>query len=141
MRLLNPLMRIVLRSPLGRRIKGVAVLDFTGRTSGRRYSVPVGWHEANGGGSLVFTPATWRANFAGGRAVSVRHAGTTRAMSGTLSADPAVVTVALQELLDSGASARSFALRMPRGHRLEASDVAGVDRALIRFTTTPGRPA
>jgi len=47
-RLLNPIMRFVLRTPLGRVVRPFALLEFSGRRSGRRYRVPVGWHEFNG---------------------------------------------------------------------------------------------
>jgi hypothetical protein len=43
-RLLNPVARVVLRTPFGRIVKPVALLQFTGRRSGRRYVIPVGLH-------------------------------------------------------------------------------------------------
>jgi len=42
MRLLNPLMRVAIRSRLGRRMEPLAVLRYHGRHSGRRRDIPVG---------------------------------------------------------------------------------------------------
>src|SRR4051812_50117701 len=61
----NPLVRTVLRSPLGQWIDALAVLEFTGRRTGRRYRVVTGWHVLDGDG-VVFTPAVWRGKFASG---------------------------------------------------------------------------
>ena len=50
----------------------MAVLEYTGRRSGRAYATCVGVHEA-AGGPVVFTEAPWRHNFVGGREVAVRR--------------------------------------------------------------------
>jgi hypothetical protein len=47
MRFGNAFMRPLLRSGLGRRIDDLALLSFTGRKTGRRYTVPVGYHESS----------------------------------------------------------------------------------------------
>ena len=48
LRLLNPTLRWALRTPLGRGATGLALLQFTGRRSGRHYRVPVTWRELDG---------------------------------------------------------------------------------------------
>ncbi|MEU2428121.1 hypothetical protein ABZ611_01140 [Streptomyces sp. NPDC007861] len=48
--------------PVGERL---ALLHFTGRRSGRPYTVPAGVHRL-GGGLVVATGSAWRHNFAGG---------------------------------------------------------------------------
>jgi len=131
-RILNPLMRAVLRTPLGRLVRPFALLEFSGRRTGRRYRVPVGWHEIDGL-ALVFTPAAWRQNFADRTAVSVRYRGFTQQMTGKLVMDPAQVAANLQSLFASGASPRSVGLDVPEGHTITASDVAAVNRAMISF--------
>jgi len=73
MRLVSPLMRRLLRSPLASRLPpALTLLEFAGRRSGRRFAVPVGVHEVQDG-SVVFTEAGWRRNFAGGPEVTVRR--------------------------------------------------------------------
>jgi hypothetical protein len=131
-RTLNPIMRAVLRTPLGRLVNPVAVLEFTGRRSGRCYRVPVGWHQVRSE-PAVFSPAPWRVNFAGGVPVAVYHRGRRRAMTGTLVTDPDVVADALQAMFDAGASPKGVGIDAPAGHRFTAADVVAVDRALIRF--------
>ncbi|MDQ3739033.1 MAG: grhN [Actinomycetota bacterium] len=130
---LNPILRVVLRTPLGRAIRPFALLEFTGRRSGRTYRVPVGWHSL-GTGSAVFTPAPWRANFAGGIHVNVHHCGRRRSLTGTLEADLAHVATAMQSLADQRrGSLRSIGVTIPTGHRVTEADVRAVDRAVITF--------
>lgn len=131
-KVLNPIMRTVLGTPLGRLVRPFALLEFTGRQSGRQYRVPAGWHVVDGG-PVVFSPAPWRANFAGGAPVTVRHRGRAQQMTGTLVIDRAEVAAALTSLLASGTPPRAVGLDIPPGHTVDASDVLAVDRALIRF--------
>lgn len=136
--LLNPMMRIVLRTPLGRLVRPFALLEFAGRRTGRHYRVPVGWHEIDGG-HVVCTPAPWRANFQGGIPVTVRFRGHRQAFTGTLDDDPEAVAVALQLLSERRGSLRPIGIDIPAGRRITAADVRAVDRALIRFRPV-GRP-
>ena len=132
-RVFDPVMRTLVRSPVGRFIGPFAVLEFEGRRSRRHYRVVVAWHELDGQ-LLVFSPARWRANFAGGAPATVRHRGRRRSLTGTLDRDPATVATAIGRLLAAGTAERTFALEVPDGHVLTAADVARVDRAMIRFT-------
>lgn len=131
-RVLNPLMRALLGSRFGPRMKNVALIEFSGRRSGRMYRIPVGWHHV-GGQAIVVTPASWRANFAGARAATVHHGGHAQSMTGTLVTDEAEVARALQAILDAGTSSRQVGLRIPSGHRVLPSDISAVNRAIIRF--------
>ncbi|MGZ4759909.1 MAG: hypothetical protein ACXV95_12685 [Acidimicrobiales bacterium] len=131
-RLLNPVMRFALRSPFGRALGALAELEFEGRRSGHRRRIVVAWHEQDGA-ALVFSPAPWRANFAGGRAATVWHRGRPRPWSGTLVADRSAVVDLVNRVLATGASAGSIGLRIAPGHELDADDIAAVDRAAIRF--------
>jgi F420H(2)-dependent quinone reductase len=65
----NPVIRAGLGSPLHRLLdRGLLVLHVTGRRSGRRYHIPVGYVEL-GDRFLVVTQHGWRANLrSGGRA-------------------------------------------------------------------------
>src|SRR5918995_3309488 len=73
-RLMNPALRALLPTPIGRLIAPFALLEFDGARTGRHYRVPVGWHDIDGR-PVVFTPARWRVNLRGGVAVTVHHRG------------------------------------------------------------------
>ena len=130
--ILNPVNRLLLRTPVGRAIKPCALLEFEGRRSGRRLRVPVLWHPVGDGG-YVFSPATWPPNFEGGARASVTHRGRTRDLLGTLERDPGRVAAALNELLATGTKPSQTGLHVPHDHVVTADDVVGVNRALIRF--------
>jgi hypothetical protein len=132
-RVLNPIMRVVLRTPMGRMVRPFALLEFRGRRTGKQMRVPVGWHETDDG-YAVFTPAPWRTNFRDGIPVTVRFRGRRRDFVGTLEDDPNAVAVALQSIVDRRGSLRPVGVDMPRGHRVTAADVVAVDRALITFS-------
>ncbi|HEY0520258.1 MAG TPA: hypothetical protein VGC84_12265 [Ilumatobacteraceae bacterium] len=132
LRVLNPILRLLLRLPTSRLIKPLALAEFTGRKTGERRRVVVGWHRIDDI-AVVVTPAAWRANFIGGRSATVRRRGSAADYSGTLVTDPDVVAATLNTLLANGTSPRSLALRMPAGHHITADDVAHTRRALIRF--------
>lgn len=74
MRIGNAFMRPLLRSRFGRRIDDLALLSFTGRKTGRRYTVPVGYHELDGDG-VILTASGWKSNLRGGADVEVMHNG------------------------------------------------------------------
>lgn len=130
---LNPVMCVVLRSPLGRLIGSLALLDFTGRHSGRRYRVPVGWHEL-GGAPFVLTPARWRVNFAGGADVLVHHRGRAQPMTGTLDPDADGVAPVVRDLLASGTPDRMIGMQISDGHQVTTADMRRLDRRIIRLT-------
>jgi hypothetical protein len=131
-RLMNPILRIVLRTPLGWLVRPFALLEFRGRQSGATLRVPVGWHEIDTG-HVVFTPAPWRVNFRGGNAVTVRFRGRRRRLIGTLDDDPHRVAAALQSLADRRGSLRPVGVDIPDEHRVTTADVLAVDRAVIHF--------
>lgn len=131
---MGPIMRLVLRTRLGHLVRPFALLEFDGRRSGRRLRVPVGWHEIDGG-EVVFTPAAWRINFAGGTAATVWFRGTRREVTGALDLDPERVAAALRSLAERRGSLRPVGVDLPRGRTVNAADVEAVDRAVIRFTS------
>ena len=133
--MLNPINRVLLRGPIGHAIKPLALIEFNGRRSGRQLRVPVLWH-AVGDGGYVFSPAPWRANFAGGAIATVTHLGRTQSMRGTLITNPTLVADALNGLLAAGTKPNHTGLAIPRHHELTPNDVNSVRRALIRFDRT-----
>jgi hypothetical protein len=130
-RVLNPIMRMMLRTPLGWMVRPFALLEFRGRRSGRRFRVPVGWHHVDGS-TVVFTPASWRNNFDGELPVTVRYRGRTHRLTGSVVTDPEAVAVTMRSL-SNGTSLRKVGIAMPEGHAITAADVKSVDRAMIRF--------
>ena len=67
--LVNPVVRALLCSPAHRMLSGsLLLLDYTGRRSGRRYVLPVGYARAGAGGDLIVVVGqhatkTWWRNF------------------------------------------------------------------------------
>lgn len=87
----NPLVRRLLRTPLaGAARKQLMVLTFTGRKSGRQYSIPVSAHWIDGD-LYALAGAGWKANFSGGGSAEVLYDGKTTTMRGELIKDPAAV--------------------------------------------------
>ena len=137
-RVTNMIVRPLLRTPVAKVLKPLALLEFSGRRSGARLRIVVGWHVIDEVG-VVLTPAGWRANFSGGRPAKVHRRGTSTTLIGTLESDPGAVADVVNRLLDEGASARSLALRVSDGHVIEADDIVGTGRAMIRFAlASPG---
>jgi F420H(2)-dependent quinone reductase len=94
----NMFMRGLIRSRLGERMQGLSILTITGRTSGKRYSVPVSVIDLDGS-PIVLTASPWKVNLRGGADVEVRAGRTTRAMRATLVEDPERVADVYERLL------------------------------------------
>ncbi|MET0838769.1 MAG: hypothetical protein ABWY19_08320 [Marmoricola sp.] len=133
---LNLVLRPTLRSPLGRLVPGVAMLEFRGRRTGRLFRVPVGWHAVEGG-HVVVTPARWRSNFRDGCPVTVHARGRRRQMIGRLEDEPEDVAAALRSIAVSRGSLRFLGIRVPDGRELTGDDVRLLDRALLMFGPVP----
>ena len=131
MRLVNPFMRVAIRSRLGRRIEPLAVLRCRGRHSGRRRDIPVGIHDVAGVPS-VFTDRPWRLNFRGGADVIVMRGGRTRSGRAELVEDPDQVGPALAVAVRQ-AGARKLGLAVAEGHQPTAEELAGVGRSMIEI--------
>jgi hypothetical protein len=132
LRVLNPIVKTLLRTPASHAIPQIALLEFRGRRSGRRLSVVVGWYTV-GDTRVVFTPAPWRWNFAGGAAATVRFRGLDEDHVGTLELDPATVAGALHAVIRAGTSPSALGLRVPAGHTVTAGDVVRTRRAMVLF--------
>jgi hypothetical protein len=131
-RVMNPAMRVVLRTPLGRLVRPFALLEFEGRRSSRRLRVPVGWHQSDIG-PVVVTPARWRINFRDGRDATVWFHGRRQGVRGVLEDDPTTVAEILRSIAERSGSLRTIGVRTPPDHQITAADVVAVDRAIIRF--------
>jgi deazaflavin-dependent oxidoreductase (nitroreductase family) len=72
---INPFVTAILRSPLhGLVSKQVMLLTYTGRKTGKRYTIPVGYAR-DGDTLVVFSSRSWWRNLRGGAPVEVRLQG------------------------------------------------------------------
>ena len=91
LRVVNPIIKLLLRTPFaGAARNQLMVVDFTGRKTGRTYSLVLSAHLIDGI-LYALSGATWKANFRGGVPAQVRHGGKTTAMRGELITDTAHV--------------------------------------------------
>jgi hypothetical protein len=141
LRIVNPIMKLVLHTPFaGPARNQLMVVNFTGRKSGRHYSLPVSAHEIDGT-LYAMTGATWKNNFRDGAAAQVLHDGKTTTMRGELITDKAQVTDLYSRCAESyGAkrAARAMGLgfrdnQMPT-HDQFAEAVDELHLRAIRFT-------
>ena len=94
LRAVNPLLGRLLKTPLGGRLTEFMLVSFTGRRTGRQFSVPVSAHQLDGD-LYVVLEAQWKFNFRDGAAAEVHHRGTKKSMHGQLITDrSAVVDIA-----------------------------------------------
>jgi len=95
----NPLVRLLLRSPLhGPADSSVLLLHVTGRKTGRHYDIPVNYVDIDGQLKVV-TSAAWRVNLRGGADVEVTLRGRRHPMRATLEEEPSSVAVAYHEMI------------------------------------------
>jgi len=100
LRVSNPIMRGLLRSPAGGPLrKQFMVLRFFGRKTGHRYDIPVVAHRLDGG-LYALTDAPWRYNFRDGADVEVTLDGHVTRMRGQLVDDPAAVAPLYARVID-----------------------------------------
>lgn len=139
-RVLNPMMRALLRSPAhGLVSKQLMLLIVTGRKSGRVYTIPVGRHESEG--ELVVSAAgTWRHNLRGGAPVRVVLDGRERAGYAELTEAPDDVARAYKMLLDrvgiKKASQVGLKVNLDRLPTAEEIGPAVAQRAIARVRLT-----
>jgi hypothetical protein len=126
----NPLVRMILGSPLhGVLDDSFLVLRLTGRKTGRRYYIPVGYVDMEGKLTVV-TIARWRVNLRGGADVEVTRHGCLRPMHALLDEDPASVAVSYQAMIERlgwKKAQRQLGISLPGGRAptvLELKDAA-----------------
>src|SRR5260370_1536118 len=84
LRVVNPFMKLLLRTPFaGPARNQLMVVNFTGRKSGRHYSIPLSAHVIDGI-LYAMTGATWKNNFRDAAAAQILHDGKTTTMRGEL---------------------------------------------------------
>jgi hypothetical protein len=96
-RVVNPLMRRLLTSPLHRAVSGqLMLLRYRGRRSGRAFALPLGRQEHRGR-LAVYSNSPWRLNFRDGHDAEVVLEGAAQRVRGTLVEDVDEVTDAYAE--------------------------------------------
>ena len=137
LQVVNPIMRRLLVSTLASRLPAaMAVLEFNGRRSGRRFAVPVGVHNVRDD-LVVFSEAGWRRNFAGGQEVTVRRGRQRRRGRALLIEDPVEVATVLSVAVER-IGARNLAMRTPPGHEITHEDLLRLGRGMIRLDLDAG---
>jgi hypothetical protein len=136
----NVFARPLLRSRSGARLHDLALLEFIGRRSGRRYAVPVGYRELDGDG-LILTTSRWRVNLRGGADVELTHDGQRHPMRAELIEDADEIARIYSALIEqiglSHVKRTTIGLevlvdRVPTIEELR--DAVGGRRAVVRLT-------
>jgi len=106
----NVFVRPLLRSSAGKGIHELALLCFEGRRSGKRYEVPVEYHELDGE-SLILTASAWR-NLRGQANVELVHEGRRIPMRAELIEDPDEVARIYEALIEQIGVAKAKATKI-----------------------------
>lgn len=100
LKVVNPALKVALKTPLGGFIGDFMLVSFTGRKSGKQYSTPVSAHQLDGD-LYVVLEAQWKHNFRGGADAQVSYRGKTRTMHGELITDRSAVAVIAERVATS----------------------------------------
>jgi hypothetical protein len=115
-RTLNPLMRALLRSPLHGMLSGMLMLlSYSGRKSGKRYTIPIGYFVWDTDELMAFTTARWWTNLRDGRPVMLLVKGQRLQAVPTAIHEREAVSAALEEFIKrlGLATARKLPLGLP----------------------------
>lgn len=137
MRIVNPLVRRVLTTPLvARRIDKIALVELRGRRTGRALRIPMILHDIDGV-PTAFTCRRWRLNFTDGAEVTVTRRGRTRPGTAVLAtAEPEQIGAALRSALDNGASPFDLGLKIGKRCHPSAAELGATGLSMIRFHLT-----
>jgi hypothetical protein len=124
LRLVNPVMKAVLRSPVHGLISDkLMLLTMTGRRTGRTYTVPVWRHVSADGDLLISAGGGWRHNLRGGADVRVLLDGREHAGRAVLEEDSAQAVELFKGMLDR-AGARALAVKVNVSRSPSAEEIA-----------------
>jgi hypothetical protein len=107
----NVFVRPLLRSSAGKGIHELALLCFEGRRSGKRYEVPVEYHELDGE-PLILTASAWTRNLRGEADVELVHEGRRIPMRAELIEDPDEVARIYEVLIEQIGVAKAKATKI-----------------------------
>jgi F420H(2)-dependent quinone reductase len=138
---LNPVVRAALHSPLHALLDNeMIIMHVTGRRTGHRYDIPVGFTDL-GDRLVVVTQHGWRRNLRGGADVEVTRFGRCAPMHAELDEDPASVAAAVHEVmarLGPQEAQRRLGIVVDPGHEPDPAElteaIRDFDLALITLT-------
>ncbi|MGZ3601481.1 MAG: nitroreductase/quinone reductase family protein [Ktedonobacterales bacterium] len=141
MKAVNPFVRLLLRSPLHFLLSNsLLLLTYTGRKSGKRYTIPVSYAR-EGNVITVFTHHAWWKNLKGGAPVQVeikrvRRDGTAEAISDDV---PAIAAQLLAQLRGHPMLARSYHVPLDRDGQPdpEAVRLVAQHQVMVRIQLAP----
>ena len=128
----NPLVRLIVHTPLGRRAPSLAVLRFRGRRTDRGYKIPVVAHDLDGS-MLVCTDASWAKNFTEATDLTIRQAGRTTRATAHIIHDPQPAANAMRRII-TAKQPRALGLAVDPGHDPTDAELNSM-RRVIRITT------
>lgn len=128
----NPIVRRVALSPLAHWTGSLTLLTFTTRRTVRHLQFPVLTHQIDSS-LLVFTDATWAANFRGGHAITLIRRGHRYSGEAYLVEDPQETAAALRTALRQLPSPRRLGLIIDPQHQPTDDELATV-RRMIRIS-------
>jgi hypothetical protein len=137
-KVMNPIMKGLLRSPLHRLLDGTLVLlTYTGRKTGKQYTIPIGYFAWGEGELLSFSSARWWTNLRGGAPVTLLLKGRRVQAVPTVIEEHEAVIDTLEEFirrLGPGA-ARRLPIGLPRDREPTREDLLNVPQgiALVHF--------
>lgn len=148
LRVINPLLRVLLASPLHRPLSAhLMLISVAGRRTGRVYTVPVGRHQ-EGGMFLVSSTGRWRLNLRGGAPVTITVDGRRRAAYAELDEDDDEVAAVFRTLIERygrmGPGLLGLRINVGRPPTIDEIKRAIAGRAIARVRLTdqaPGREA
>jgi deazaflavin-dependent oxidoreductase (nitroreductase family) len=137
---LNPFMRFMLRRPIRRMQEQLLLLSFTGRRSGKRYTIPLSYTEEDDGSLLVPGGGAWKRNLQPGRPVAVRLRGADRVADPELILDPDEIERLLPRMYAGNSRVESF-VGVPIGpngkpDRPRLEQAIGEGFAIVRLVLT-----
>jgi len=134
----NPLVGVLLRSPLHRMLdKDLMLVTVTGRKTGRVYRIPLGRHESDDRTFVLMAGGNWRHNLRGGADVRVHVDGKEHPGHAVLEEDPDLAAEALKKIFDQ-AGARALAVKVNVDRPLTVDEMrpllASRDIAYLKLT-------
>ncbi len=134
-RLGNAFPALILRSPLHGLMSGrYAIIEFTGRKTGRRYATPIAYLR-NGDRVLLSTDSRWHRNLVGGAPVGLRLGGRQVAGDATAAVDPEASAEIIRQLVDAIPSyARLAGLARTNGRVTDAAIANAVRAGRVGIT-------
>ena len=140
-KMMNPIMKGLLRSPLRRLLDGTLVLlTYTGRKTGKQYAIPIGYFVWGEGELLSFSSARWWTNLRNDAPVTLLLKGRRVQAIPTVIEEHEAMINTLEEFITrlGPRAARRPPIGLPRDRKPTRDDLRNVPRgiALVHFQLT-----